>query len=184
MQLGITRNQPNFSFPNLTSQMVSQANGGITPSQSLAQQISGLSSLGQMQMPTFEPPTAGLNFGTGGLSSLAQGNGNQPESLWGRIDGFVGDNFNNWGDALKTGFAGVETIGKLWSAFQMNKMAKQQFNFSRDMANTNLANQITAFNTALADRARSRAVYEGQSDAERDAYIEANKARDTRQNRG
>lgn len=108
----------------------------------------------------------------------------EPTSLWGKIDGFVDKNFDNWGDAIKTGIGSIESIGKLWNAFQMSKLAKDQFNFTRDITNTNLANQIQSYNTALEDRARSRAVAEGQTDAQRDAYIEANKARDTRKNKG
>lgn len=72
--------------------------------------------------------------------------------------------------ALQTGFG-------LYNSMQQNKLAKQAFNLTRDVTNTNLNNQIASYNTALADRARSRAAVEGQSDTERDAYIRDNSLR-------
>ncbi len=71
---------------------------------------------------------------------------------------------------------GLETIGKLWGAWQSAKLAKKQFNFTKDVTNTNLANQIRAYNTQLEDRSRSRAVVEGQSAAQAQDYIDRNKA--------
>ncbi len=67
--------------------------------------------------------------------------------------------------------SGIQTIGNLWSMWQQNKLAKKQFKLTKDVTNTNLANQIKSYNTALFDRARGRAVMEGQTDAQRDAYI-------------
>lgn len=78
---------------------------------------------------------------------------------------------------IGAGLSGIQTIGGLISSFGALDLAKKQFNLQRDVLNTNLNNQITAYNTALDDKARSRAVMEGQSDSERDAYIEKNKAR-------
>lgn len=77
-------------------------------------------------------------------------------------------------DTAKLALSGLQTIGGLWGAFQANKLAKQQFRFQRDFAETNLANQIQSYNTALADRARSRGAMEGQSQAQTQAYIDQN----------
>ncbi|QIG70537.1 putative structural protein [Rhizobium phage RHph_N38] len=66
------------------------------------------------------------------------------------------------------------TIGNLWNAFQAQKLAKQQFSFTKDFANRNLANQIQSYNTALSDRARARGFTEGQSQDQINAYITAN----------
>jgi hypothetical protein len=54
------------------------------------------------------------------------------------------------------------------------KLAKKQFKFQKKMTETNLANQMKSYNTALADRARSRAVMEGQTEAEMNAYVNNN----------
>ena len=72
---------------------------------------------------------------------------------------------------------GLQTIGSLWNAWQANKLAKEQFKFQKDFANTNLANQIQSYNTTLADRTRARTFTEGGSDAEAQAYIDANQLR-------
>lgn len=76
--------------------------------------------------------------------------------------------------AVNAGLGVVNTIGNLWGAYQANKMAKKDFAFRKDITETNLANQIQSYNTALSDRARSRAFTEGQSDSQRDQYIAEN----------
>lgn len=77
---------------------------------------------------------------------------------------------------LNMGLSGLETIGKLWAAFEAQKLAKAQFGFQKEFANTNLNNQIRSYNTALTDRANTRAIVNGQSAADRDAYIQQNRA--------
>lgn len=100
--------------------------------------------------------------GTFGRSGGAPGGG-----LFAGMTGF---------DKLNMGLQGLSTIGGLISSFGALSLAKKQFRLQKDVLNTNLNNQIKAYNTALDDKARSRAVVEGQSDTERDAYIAANKA--------
>lgn len=75
---------------------------------------------------------------------------------------------------LQLGFGALNSIGNLYAAFQSNALAKKQFNFQKNAYNQNLTNSIQSYNTALADRARSRAVMEGQTDAQRDAYVSEN----------
>ena len=58
----------------------------------------------------------------------------------------------------KMGFA-MDTIGNLsniWSGIQQNRLAKDNFNFQKGVMNTNLANQIASYNTALEDRVAGR----------------------------
>lgn len=76
---------------------------------------------------------------------------------------------------LQMGLQGLNTLGNIWGAWQSNKLAKDQLNFTKEITNTNLNNQIKSYNTSLEDRSRSRAAVEGQSDTEAQAYIDKNK---------
>ena len=75
---------------------------------------------------------------------------------------------------------GIGTIGNLWSAWQAQKLAKEQFNYQKDITDTNLANQIQSYNTALSDRINSRGFMQGDSQSTIDQYIEENSLRDRR----
>ena len=77
-------------------------------------------------------------------------------------------------DTLQLGLSGLSTLGNFWNAFQSQKLAKQQFNFTKDITNTNLANQIKSYNTALSDRARTRGATEGQSQDQIEQYVRDN----------
>ena len=75
---------------------------------------------------------------------------------------------------------GIGTIGNLWSAWQAQKLAKEQFNYQKGITDTNLANQIQSYNTALSDRNTSRGFTQGDSQSTIDQYIEENSMRDRR----
>ena len=75
---------------------------------------------------------------------------------------------------------GIGSIGNLWSAWQAQKLAKEQFNYQKDITDTNLANQIQSYNTALSDRINSRGFIQGDSQSTIDQYIEENSLRDRR----
>lgn len=81
---------------------------------------------------------------------------------------------------MQLALGGLQTLGSLWQAWEANKLAKEQFKFQKDFANTNLANSIKSYNTALEDRGRSRAFTEGQSETEAQAYIDGNRLPDRR----
>ena len=72
-------------------------------------------------------------------------------------------------------FGAAQSLSNMWNAYQANKMAKKQFDFTRDFANVNLENQTKQYNTTLADIARTRGQIEGQSQAQQDAYFDSNK---------
>jgi hypothetical protein len=71
---------------------------------------------------------------------------------------------------------GLGTIGSLYAAFKQLGMAKEQFKYQKNVSDTNLGNSIKSYNTALADRARSRAFTEGRPQSEADAYVAKNSA--------
>lgn len=101
----------------------------------------------QVGMPTMD---------YGGVASAAQGGGL----------GTMG--------AINAGLSGLQTIGQLWGAWQQMKLAKKQFNQTKKITDTNMANGIQSYNTAIEDRGRSRAFTEGQSEAQARAYVDKN----------
>lgn len=70
---------------------------------------------------------------------------------------------------------GIGTIGSLLASFGALKLAKKQFAFQKEFSTRNMANQIKSYNTALADRSRSRAAMEGQSTEQAQSYVDQNK---------
>ena len=75
---------------------------------------------------------------------------------------------------------GIGSIGNLWSSWQAQKLAKEQFNYQKGITDTNLANQIQSYNTALSDRMNARGFVQGDSQSTIDQYIEENSLRDRR----
>lgn len=75
------------------------------------------------------------------------------------------------------GLGGLQALAGIWGSHQANKLAKDQFKFTKDITNTNLANQIQSYNTALSDRSNTRAVMEGRDQASAQAYVDQNKLR-------
>lgn len=80
-------------------------------------------------------------------------------------------------DTANLALTGLSTIGNLWAAFNAQKLAREQFNYTKGVTETNLANQIQSYNTGIEDRARSRAVVESQTPETTQAYIDRNSLR-------
>ena len=57
---------------------------------------------------------------------------------------------------LQLGLQGLNAISGLYFGSKAMGMAKDQFNFSKQMAQTNLRNQVNSYNTGLEDRLRTR----------------------------
>ena len=78
---------------------------------------------------------------------------------------------------MKVGVDALAAIGGLYNAFQSNKLAKDQFAFTKEVTNTNLNNQIKTYNTTLEDRALARGRLNGEADpsAYAAAYTDKNK---------
>lgn len=91
--------------------------------------------------------------------------------------GNAGGGFGMNMDTAKLALSGLGTLANMWGAFQGMDLAKKQFNFTKDITEKNLSNQIQSYNTALADRARSRYAMEGSGDAAAQAYIDQNSLR-------
>lgn len=147
------------SGPDLTSLIGSfgSSPGGVNPAYAVPR-------IGPINLPRIN------GFGNNG-SAVTGAGGN------GGLFGNVGDNakLDTWG---KVGFGlkGLQSIGDLIGAFGSLSLANKQFSLQKDVLNTNLKNQIQAYNTALEDKARSRGVVEGQTSEQQATYIAANKA--------
>lgn len=154
--------------------------GGITPAQIAALgsvkplsvgDLSGQPSINAISQGALNPlgdtNLVGQDLGVdiGKLSGLGESGG-------GLFDGM------SLGEGLNYGLTGLQAISSLWAAFNANKMAKKQFNFNKEVTTANMDNSIQSYNTALADRARARAVTENRDQASADAYVEENRLRD------
>lgn len=127
--------------------------------------LSSISGYGST-LPVLGQATSGLGAG-GTLGSFAGGLGGMGGS------GMGGLGFNL--PTAQLGLQGLSSLAGLYGAFSANRLARDQFNFTKDVTNTNLTNQIQSYNTALADRARSRAVAEGRDQASADDYVDRNR---------
>ena len=90
-------------------------------------------------------------------------------------------NRDNVGMALG-GLRGIAALLGGFGGLQQNKMAKKQlnlardqFNFQKDLANRNYANELAAFNTAMEDRINARAAQEGRDQNYVNDYLNRNR---------
>lgn len=132
---------------------------GVNPAYAIPQ-------IGPINLPTIN------GFGNNG-SAVTGAGATGSGGLFGGVGG--NDKLTTWGK-VGLGLQGLQTIGGLIGAFGSLSLANKQFNLQKDVLNTNLKNQIQAYNTALEDKARSRGAVEGQTPEQVAAYISANKA--------
>lgn len=120
-------------------------------------------------MPTsnmgFQLPNQQTNLGSMGSGLGGGGLGN---NLPGAGFGF------NMGTA-QLGLDGLKTIGGLYGAYQANKLANEQFDFSKKFAEKNLTNQTQSYNDKMADTLNSRGFTSGTSKEVTAAEIERRK---------
>lgn len=144
----------NFSVGAPTAPMAPLSTGQVTAQVNAAQ---------APQMPS-----------TGGYTGLT-GAGGQPAQINPVTGQVMNPGFFQKGGGLEIGLGALQVLGNLWNSFQQIKLAKDQFAFQKNAFNTQLANSEQTYNTALADRAKSR--YEGISggdNGQSDAYIAEN----------
>lgn len=125
--------------------------------------------------PPFNPATSG---GWGGLNlpDMRMGQISAPlPNLGGVASSPAGLPFGLNLDTTKLALSGLGTAANLWSAFNMQKLARDQFNFTKQTTQTNMGNQVKSYNTALDDKIRSRAIVEGMSGTEAQAYMDKHK---------
>ena len=153
----------------------------------------GLSLIGGIQIPQNYALTGSSNLGNIGMTAPSVGIGVNPTTgtgLQGPTTGFWGGSQTrglnptaagsdlgfNLG-TMKVGVDALAAIGGLYNAFQSNKLAKEQFAFTKEVTNTNLNNQIKTYNTTLEDRALARGRLNGEADpsAYAAAYTDKNK---------
>ena len=120
-----------------------------------------------------------MNLGFSGLSSEFNGMGDTiPISEPNLTPGASGFKFGWNAPTMQLGLNGLNTLNSLWGAYQANeanKLAKDQFNFAKEIGNVNLNNQIKSYNTALGDRARTNAQFSAADDGDGQAYYDQNK---------
>lgn len=106
---------------------------------------------------------------------------NQSNILGGLGQGqnWMQDFLGKYGDMAKFGIGAATGIGNIYTSLAGLKLAKDQFKFTKGMAEKNLANQTKAYNSELYNRERSRLGASGYSQEEKDRlindYIEKNK---------
>lgn len=163
----------NYTGTGLTIPTFSYGSGGMGDLSSLSgYSTQGSSMFGGMgggnlglQMPGVGGSVAGAAPGIGGGGAMSL------DGAGGGILGGLGMNI----PTLQLGLGMLSSLGGLYGANQANKLARDSFNFSKGVTNTNLNNQIKSYNTALEDRARSRAVTEGRDASTADDYISRNR---------
>lgn len=130
---------------------------------------SGMSWLGS-QNQNFNSPAMSYNPGASMGMDFSGGNNATTSGLTGSASQ-LGMNI----PTFQLGLGALGSLANIYGGFQANKLAKDQLSFTKSVTNTNLNNQIKSYNTALEDRARSRATAENRDQSSADAYIDANK---------
>ena len=124
-------------------------------------------------------PTSSYDFGMGNTAGVsiptygAGGFGMPSLQVPGSTSGFGGIGFNM--PTAQLGLSALGSLANLWGGFQANKLARDNFNFTKDITNTNLNNSIKSYNTNLEDRARARGAAEGQTADQIASYVDRNR---------
>jgi len=122
-------------------------------------------------VPSLGYNTSGFFGGSGDV--LTNGSATTPVGSVGGSGGFFGG--MNGMQSVGAVLGGLQSLSNMFLGFQALSQAKKQFKTQRAFSNANLENQVKSYNTALEDRARSRAAVEDQSASESQSYIDKNR---------
>ena len=148
-------------LPGPAASVMPGVSPGIAPG--IAPNIAGVSPVvSGMEGPVSAAATAGV------VDPTAAG-GWLKSSLFNPETG--GLNFAALGDIAK----GIGGFGSLYLGMKSNSQAEDALACQKKAYKTNLGNSISSYNMALEDRMRSRAVQQGDSSAETEAYIQKHK---------
>lgn len=126
------------------------------------------SNISDYNSPVFQAYAGGSNPGSF-VSNGSNGGGITPPT--GGLGTGLGMNIGTGQLAL----GGLGALTSVWGGMQANKLANDQFKFTKQTTNTNLNNQIKSYNTSLEDRITSRAAVQGNDQAYVNDYLNKNK---------
>lgn len=115
------------------------------------------------------PASYAPQVGAPGIAQGASAVGGQ--GFWGGL-GLWGDgglNWNNMGSLAQ----GLGSLAGIWNAFQQNKIAREQLDFTKEAFNENLDNSIQTYNTNLEGLTHAEYAQEGRSRKLANRYISA-----------
>jgi hypothetical protein len=118
---------------------------------------------GAVDLSVAQPNQTGMAPVTAGFPALGA---NTNGGFFGGMNGF---------QKVGTGINALAALASLYGGFKQLSLANKAFQFQKAFSTANLDNSIKTYNTALADRARSRAAVEGQDPATSQAYVDQNK---------
>jgi hypothetical protein len=143
---------------------MAQTNNGIATN-SLWEQLSSMLGMGSGNGATAFPA---------GDTAAGMTIGNVPGTNAGVVPPTAGSGLGMNIGTGQLALGGLAALGNLWGASKAQGLAEDQFDFTKKITNTNLNNQIKSYNTALADRIRSRTATEGGSQQDAEAYLQKN----------
>lgn len=156
---GSTSPQPLYPTPNLSFGSGSQSAGGY-----MSPMLGGLEGNQMVTMP-------------GGMAAsmdwLKQNQ--QPDLMGGAAAGASPLGFGMNLPTAQLGIGALQTGVGLYTGLQALGLANKQYKLSREMANANLNNSISSYNTSLEDRVRARYGVEGKSQDQASSYIDSHK---------
>lgn len=145
-------------IPNYTNAPV----GAMNPQGVQLQSMSSPSPVSSPMQLGFQPGVVG----NPGAPQIGAGGGSETGLGW------------NMGTA-ELALGGVQTLAGIWNAWQANKLAREQFDFTKGITKDNLRNSIQSYNTTLSDRINSRAFTEGRPEGYAKQYIDENRLSST-----